>query len=130
MESIVIRETEQKSKRDGTLYWQVTDINGRKISIWDKSQYDDLTDKIGQSVNVEIEQKGAFFNLKGINTNLSVKSASQPVPASNKDNSIVAQCLTKCVCEICKDSLKQVPIIEVREIVLEVYTELLNELSK
>lgn len=101
---IVINQTEQKVSKNGKNFWVIIDLQGNRYSTFDKKMFDDCTDAIGTIVNIEYETKDGFFNLKGAWAT-GEKPKETPVykgevPALDRQNSIIAQTLTKCVCEI------------------------------
>ena len=129
METIKINSIEKKvSQKTDKPFWVVRyNENGdATIGAWD-AQFADYIEKdvgIGGSVKVEIVKKGEYTNITGVDMTSGVKgdkpvestqTAYTPKPTNDREKSIVAQCLTKCV------MMHDIETENIREFILDTY---------
>lgn len=101
MENLIIKNVEEKPTAAGKYRALLTDSTNKVYSIWDESITKTAMSLIGHQVSVEVSVKGDYANIKNL-----AKLAQNEAPTKNnfvpsiRDDSIVAQCLTKCTSEI------------------------------
>ena len=131
METIKINSIEKKvSQKTDKPFWVVKyNENGdATIGEW-HAQLADYIEKdvgIGGSVKVEIVKKGEYTNITGVDMTSGVKGdkpvESTPKPTNDREKSIVAQCLTKCV------MMHDIETENIREFILDTYNFFLENL--
>ena len=127
METIKINSIEKKvSQKTDKPFWVVRyNENGdATIGAWD-AQLADYIEKdvgIGGSVKVEIVKKGEYTNITGVDMTSGVKgecpnAQSETVvkQPTDREKSIIAQCLTKCV------MMHDIETENIREFILDTY---------
>ena len=132
---IVIRSIEHEPTQTGKDKWAVGTSLGF-MSVWDKELAETLSTYIGKKIMVNVLEKGKYQNiisiLTGLDGNGEPVTSQSITPKSerlnsfkmDKDKSITAQCLTKCVMEVC--ILKEIE--EAPKYVLETYQYFLKNL--
>jgi len=98
MEKIIPRTSENKVTKAGVPFWAVESMGGGKYTIWDKSIADQWEANFGKEIDVDVHQSGKYLNIRGIGgiatPNVISSPKITPIPTS-RENSIIAQCLTK-----------------------------------
>ena len=130
-------------KIPGKDFWGF-ESKGVKGTIWDEQIAADVCNNIGVSCDAVVKSTdgGKHWNLRAFtpvnkgSEEISVpveKVVSSPVDTSelmsNKDASILAQCLTKATATIAAGRGKEVDIIEISDAVLTTYNHLLKKLE-
>ncbi len=114
MEEITINSVEERKTKTNVPFWSIIYNGNMKATVWDLEISNTLRNKIGQGpIGVEIKFVNGFANIRGVNTgnvevtnpngqtrkievNPSINSNNSLL--SQKDVSIIAQCMTKCAC--------------------------------
>jgi len=123
MEKITITKCDKVEKPGKTVFWSCECANGSKYTVWDAEIAKAIRDNLNIECEAEIKQSGNFWNIRAFTAgNKQPKTERVQETATiypNKDKSIVAQCLTKCVYNIREPT---------REEVLETYNFFLGKL--
>jgi hypothetical protein len=119
MEQTIIPKfiAEKTSQNTGKKFW-VVETDTEKISCFDEKLSNELVNYFNKPVSVEVAQKGEFKNILKI---LNSTPTTLPITSNSmRENSIIAQCLTKAVVESGMT----------KEAILETYKYFISELSK
>jgi len=104
MEKIIIKEIsdELRTKAKNVPFWGVKLADGREATIWDVSIAEAVKANLNVESEAEIRGQGTFLNVRAFNGGETTMTSENPVVKqidkivhSDKDKSIVAQCLTK-----------------------------------
>jgi hypothetical protein len=99
----------EKTSVKGVKYATIELSDGRKINTFDMKLADELHKNwLGKTINGEVEEKNGFYSLVGfepVTTSGAVSKAVVEAPKAlevgpTREQSIVAQCLTKCFVEV------------------------------
>ena len=102
MEKYKIISIEEKTSSKGAHYLLV-DLGTKKASSWDEKHHDILKANVGKVIELEIQAKGDFNNIIAIGQVENTITSDSPIlndkpnNYSEKDRSIISQCLTKVV---------------------------------
>ena len=137
-----------KTAKSGTPFFVVEDAAGQSYTGWESEIKLVLQQNLNTPVKLEVKESGEYKNIRAIysaqNGTLQSASTNTPVPSINptpvkaanpgpsvdqmRNKSIVAQCLTKCACElISQDFAANSPEI-VSEAVVKVYQTILGKI--
>lgn len=114
---ITIQNVIPATKKDGTPYYKVTNEKGMLYSVWNDGE--EL--KTGMKIEAEIKTVGNYNNINSFSiteTGITTPTTQTSI-ATDKQNSIIAQCLTKILWEQTTQEKTQEKILETYKWYLE-----------
>ena len=127
MEPITPKTSENKTSQKGVKFWAVEDNAGTKYTIWDETIAQVWEANFGNEMEMDVKRSGNFLNIRGITDSGKIlkevqngerslngqeeltveaeqifKQVKGAVANSDRDKSIIAQCLVKAVIGNCE----------------------------
>lgn len=137
--TIIPVTSENALKKDNSMYKKYVDANQEKYSCFEETVFNNIEANMNRAIKVGVIARNGYKNIVKFN-GLSnqdqinvpaerVKETSKIKPTS-KDASIIAQCLTKCACEVATSRTTYEEFEQITERVYDSYKRLYKRLNE